>query len=263
MTEFSELMQGLARDGASWTVTVNDDWLQGRTIYGGLAGAFCLEATLRQLADLPPLRSAQFAFIGPATGGLRVTPTVLRRGKSTVFVAVDLHGDDGLATRATFCFGAARASKLGFDRLSRKLPNTPEACPSFFENAPPTLRFLAHIEGRLAGGNLPFSGSREPTSSIWLRHRDPALTPSLVSLLALADAPPPAILTTVTVPGPISTMTWEVDMLTDRIATRDGWWLVETTSDTAADGYSSQTMTVWNTDGRPVMANRQNVAAFI
>ena len=68
---------------------------------------------------------------------------------------------------------------------------------------------------------------------------------------------------TVTVPGPISTMTWEVDMLTDRIATRDGWWLVETTSDTAADGYSSQTMTVWNTDGRPVMANRQNVAAFI
>ena len=49
MTEFSELMQGLARDGASWTVTVNDDWLQGRTIYGGLAGAFCLEATLRQL----------------------------------------------------------------------------------------------------------------------------------------------------------------------------------------------------------------------
>ena len=89
MTEFSELMQGLARDGASWTVTVNDDWLQGRTIYGGLAGAFCLEATLRQLADLPPLRSAQFAFIGPATGGLRVTPTVLRRGKSTVFVAVD------------------------------------------------------------------------------------------------------------------------------------------------------------------------------
>lgn len=263
MTEFSELMQGLTRDGATWTVTVNDDWLQGRTIYGGLAGAFCLEATLRELADLPPLRSAQFAFIGPATGRLRIAPSVLRRGKSTVFVAVDLHGDDGLATRGTLCFGAARVSKLGYDRLTRAVPNTPESCPAYFVKAPPSLRFLEHIEGRHVDGGLPFGGGKEPTTSIWLRHRDPALRPSLVSLLALADAPPPAILTTVTTPGPISTMTWAIDMLTDQVTTRDGWWLVETTSDAASGGYSSQTMTVWDTEGRPVMANRQNVATFI
>jgi hypothetical protein len=64
-------------------------------------------------------------------------------------------------------------------------------------------------------------------------------------------------------PGPISTMTWAIDMLTDTIATNDGWWMVRTTADAAAGGYSSQTMTVWNAAGQPVMASRQNVAMFL
>ena len=89
MTEFSELMQGVRRDGAAWQVSVSDDWIQGRTIYGGLDAAICLETAQREFADLPPLRSAQFAFIGPATGKLRMTPSELRRGKSTVFAGVD------------------------------------------------------------------------------------------------------------------------------------------------------------------------------
>ena len=98
--------------------------------------------------------------------------------------------------------------------------------------------------------------------TIWLRHRDPALTPSPVALLALADAPPPGVLATVASPGAISTMTWSIDMLTDRIETDDGWWLVRVTADSAADGYTSQTMTVWNAKGVPTMISRQNVAMF-
>jgi acyl-CoA thioesterase len=263
MTEFSELMQGVRRDGAAWQVSVSDDWTQGRTIYGGLAAAICLETAQREFADLPPLRSAQFAFIGPATGQLRMTPSELRRGKSTVFAGVDLVGEDGLATRATFCFGTARASSLSHAALSAPKADAPDGCPNFFDRAPPTLRFLQHIDGRRAGGEQPFSGSADPTMLLWLRHRDPALTPSLVSLLALADAPPPAALAMVKQPGPISTMTWAIDMLTDTIATNDGWWMVRTTADAAAGGYSSQTMTVWNAAGQPVMASRQNVAMFL
>jgi len=261
--EFSGLMHGMRGDGAACTLAVGDDWLQGRTIYGGLAGAICLEATQREFTDLPPLRSAQFAFIGPATGQLRATPTVLRRGKSTVFIGVELHGDDGLATRGTFCFGAARKSTLDYSAQNLTPTQAPASYPPFFEQAPPFLRFLQHIDGRLAGGKLPFSGSTEPTMTLWLRHRDPALKPSLVSLLALADAPPPAALAMVTQVGPISTMTWSIDLLTDTIETEDGWWMIRTTADTAAGGYSSQAMTVWNTSGKPVMTNRQNIAMFI
>ena len=260
--EFSELINSMARAGEAWTVRVSDDWLQGRTVYGGLAAALCLEAAQRQLPDLPPLRSAQFSFIGPAAGPLQINPVELRKGKSTVFVGVDLHGEAGLATRATLCFGAARVSAVSHTATDAPPSKAPEACPSFFDKAPPALRFLQHIDGRYASGALPFSGATEPMMMLWLRHRDTALKPSVVSLLALADAPPPAIVATVTKPGIISTMTWSIDLLTDAVETAGGWWRIRTIADAAADGYTSQAMTVWNAAGRPVMASRQSVAVF-
>jgi hypothetical protein len=54
---------------------------QGRTTYGGCSAALCLEAAKRLLrdqrhssgaAELPPLRSAQVAFVGPAGGDVQV-----------------------------------------------------------------------------------------------------------------------------------------------------------------------------------------------
>ena len=62
MTDFSELINGIHRDGDTWTADVSEDWRQGRTLFGGLSGALCLEAAKREFIDLPPLRSAQFAL---------------------------------------------------------------------------------------------------------------------------------------------------------------------------------------------------------
>ena len=69
-------------------------------------------------------------------------------------------------------------------------------------------------------------GATEPKMLLWLRHREAGLKSSLVALLALADAPPPAASTMASKPSIISTMTWSVDMLTDTIETDGGWWLV-------------------------------------
>ncbi|MGD9799873.1 MAG: acyl-CoA thioesterase domain-containing protein, partial [Parvularculaceae bacterium] len=52
---------------------VADNWLQGRTVYGGMTAALCLEAAQRAVPGLPPLRSAQVSFIGPAEGDLEIT----------------------------------------------------------------------------------------------------------------------------------------------------------------------------------------------
>ncbi len=262
--EFTELMGGLGRGADGWTVEVSDDWLQGRTVYGGLGAALCLEAARREFADLPPLRSAQFAFIAPASGRLTMRPAVLRKGKSTVFAGVDLFGEAGLATRAMLCFGAARASALAHRALPAPTVKPPQHCDNFFAGAPPQLHFLVHIDGRAGAGARPFSAATEPDMTLWLRHRDSALTPSLVSLLALADAPPPAALAMAKQPsGMISTMTWSIDMLTDKVETEDGWWLVRTVADKVGGGYCSQSMTVWNAAGEAVMASRQNVAMFV
>ena len=96
MTDFSRLMNGVQRDDDAWTADVGEDWRQGRTLFGGLSGALCLEAAKREFTDLPPLRSAQFALIGPSAGKIMVRVSMLRRGKSTAFVGADLFGEDGL-----------------------------------------------------------------------------------------------------------------------------------------------------------------------
>jgi acyl-CoA thioesterase len=262
MTDFTDLMHSLSATDDGWSVGVTDDWLQGRTVYGGLASALCLQGALQSFSELPPLRSAQVAFIGPAAGTLQIRPSVLRKGKSTVFVGVDLIGEAGLATRATFCFGAARASAFAHSAMVAPKMKAPDDCPDFFHGAPPVLRFLQHLEGRHVAGSLPFSGSTDPEMTLWLRHSTEAKTSPLVALLALADAPPPAASTMATTPSPISTMTWSVDLLTDRIETTDGWWLVRNSAEQIGDGYSSQAMTVWNAEGVAVMASRQNVAVF-
>jgi hypothetical protein len=262
MIDFTTLMASIAKDRDICTVTATDDWLQGRTIYGGLAAAFCLESVSRQFADLPPLRSAQFSFAGPATGSLTIRPTILRKGKSTIFIGAELMGEAGLATRATFCFGAARQSSVTYGRLTAPEVAEPDACPQFFRKLP-GLKFAQHFDGRLAGGSFPFSGADDPTITLWMRHQDEAEPNSTSALIALTDAPPPAALLLFKELGPISTMTWSIDLLTDQLETTNGWWLIKTDAESVLHGYSSQGTVVYNAARQPVLVSRQNVAVFM
>jgi len=261
LTDFSRMMGTLNPVGDQFVIALPADWLQGRTAYGGLSAALCLEATLRAFADLPPLRSAQFAFVGPATGDLRITPRILRQGKSAVFAGVDLEGEAGLAVRATFCFGAGRDLPHEYGRHA--MPTTPDrdSCPSYYTWSPKP-NFMSHFEGRLAAGGAVLSGSPSPDMLVWLRHRDAAASGNLVSLMALADALPPASFALFTEGVPISTMTWAVDMLDAHPESETGWWLVHSAAETIHEGYSAQTAVIWHPSGRPVMAARQNVAIF-
>jgi len=263
MTSFTDLMSSVAEDDSTYRVTVPADWLQGRTTYGGLSAALCAEAAQRALPDLPPLRSAQFAFIGPASGPLSISVSVLRRGKSAVFVGVDLTGDAGLATRALLNYGVARDSKLTYADVPMPKVSMPADSEPFFPADRPTITFQQHFESRKGGGARPFSPDNDPEYLIWFRHRDERARSGMVPLIALADAPPPAAMAIFPQPGPISTMTWSLDILSDAPATDDGWWLVQSRAEAASQGYSPQTMMVWNAKGEAVIAARQNVAIFV
>jgi hypothetical protein len=82
LTAFSSMLATLVAVDDHYAITLPADWLQGRTAYGGLSASLCLQATLLAQPDLPPLRSAQFSFIGPASGALRIRPQLLRQGTS-------------------------------------------------------------------------------------------------------------------------------------------------------------------------------------
>lgn len=260
-TGFANMLATLAlRDGVS-TICLPADWLQGRTAYGGLSAALCLQACQNALPELPPLRSAQFAFMGPATGDLQITPVMLRQGKSAAFVGVDLVGDSGLAVRATLCFGAGRDLPHDVTQLPMPAAAGPDACPNYYAWQP-LANFMAHFDGRLAAGCAPLSGGAAPQSLVWLRHRDATAPPGIVSLVALADALPPVAFANFTEAVPISTMTWTVDLLDADLGNPAGWWLVHGLAERISEGYSAQTTVIWHPDGRPVVSARQQVAIF-
>jgi len=136
----------------------------------------------------------------------------------------------------------------------------PNALPDFFsESFAP--RFAGHFEARIAGGALPVSGAAKPEYLAWLRHRDPSAPNDITSLIALGDAMPPAALAMFAKFAPISTITWFVDVFSDRISGA-GWHLMQVEAETIGDGYSSQRMVLWDTTGAPVLIARQNIAIF-
>jgi acyl-CoA thioesterase len=208
------------------------------------------------------LRSAQFAFVGPASGVVTARAALLRQGKSTVFAGVDLHGDSGLATRALLCFAAGRPSALSHSDLPAPRVPPPESLPDFFDGrlAP---AFSHHFEARRAGGAMPVSGAATPDLLLWIRHRDRQVAADATTLVALADAAPPAAMTMFTNPAPISTMTWSLDILADPTpATMAGWILMRSTAQSVAHGYSTQAMFLWDEAGVPLMSASQCVAVF-
>jgi acyl-CoA thioesterase len=258
---FSTLMKGLTRDGQVFRAEVHEGWLQGRTLYGGLLAAYCLQCASAAFPDIPPLRSAQFAFVGPSSKEIALQPTILRRGRSTTFVGVDLDGDEGLSARATLCYGAPRQASRSTVPVAA--PNVaPPTNSEPFPLAIPGLNFLRNFDRRSAGGHAPFTKSNDMTTSTWLKHLDDDAPDTTVSLVALADAALPAAMAFFDSYKPLNTMTWSLDVLTDRIENETGWWLVEVRAESLRDGYSSQTMTVWNAQREAVLCCRQHVAVF-
>ncbi len=258
---FTELIDSAALEhGGVLSLTIPPDWMQGRTTYGGLSAAICLETARRAFPDAPPLRSAMVSFIGPAGGAVEGRAKMLRQGKSVTFVEAEVIGEKGIATRCEFAFGEARPSQWNRTFTPAPVVPPPEDCGPF---GPPdgAIHFTRHFDSRLAKGGRPVSGSKEHDHFIWVRHTDETAT-GIVALLALADMPPPALMPMFTEFAPISSMTWMVNILCDEPKTRDGWWLLESRAEHAGAGYSSQDMLVWNRDGDLVIAGRQSVAIF-
>jgi acyl-CoA thioesterase len=262
LAAYTDLLDSITRDvGNAASVVIPDAWMQGRTTYGGLTAALCLEAAI-PLAPGMPIRSAQIAFVGPVGGPVTCTPTLLRQGKNTAYVSVRMMGIEGVAAEAILTFGVARESGLRFANLPAPDVTGPDETPSYFGNNPQRPNFTRNFNMRMAAGERPVSGSDTADVSIWMRHVDPAAPTDAVALLAIADAPPPAVMSMFTQPARISSMTWMAEFLTDDITTTDGWFLSRHIANTARDGYSSQAMTLWNSAGEPMMIGRQTIAVF-
>ena len=243
----------VARDADGFVATIGDEWLQGRTSYGGTSTAIALTAIQAAHPELPPLRSAQIAFVGPLAGQVWATPALLRRGKNSAFISCDIASEAGVGLRTLFLFMSSRPSTI--DYLDLKAPHFP-LTDARIDPVKVPQGFLLNFE--MSPWEMTDGSVRR-----WVRLRDRDGIDPEVELVAIADALPPAAMTLAEKWGPVSSTTWQLNVITDDPATDDGWWLLEAKALHAGDGSSSQSMTIWNRNGEPVATATQSVALFI
>ena len=167
--------------GDGYAATIDPDWQQGRTAYGGASAALALTAVKQASSDLPPLRSAQIAFIGPLAGPVRLVPSLLRRGRNSAFIGCDVIGETGLGLRALFVFMTSRPSAIAHVDLPVPAHDPPG-------NAPID---SARLGGFLGQFDLAHAGRPVGGFLRWARLHD-APRDAEVELVAIADALPPA-----------------------------------------------------------------------
>ena len=253
------MLGGAERRADGLSVMIPENWLQGRTAYGGVSTALALTAARALADDLPPLRSAQISFVGPLGGTVAASATMLRRGRSASFVDARVDGADGTpGLRATLLFAADRESALDHRDAPppADLPAPEDA--SEMPLRPGVPAFFHNFEYR----SIKPAGRSAADLLMWVRFKEPAGLDPITALVAIADALPPAAIRLTREPRPVSSMTWLLNILTPTPATRDHWWLLRSTAEHVRDGFSSQSMAIWNRDGEAVVRGMQSVAVF-
>jgi acyl-CoA thioesterase len=258
---FAELIARAEPRGHGLALTAPDSWMQGRTVYGGFSAALALAAAVKVGGEgLPPLRSAVVSFVGPAYGALEARARVLRRGKNATWIDAELTREGEVTATATFVFMGPVESALHLNDCPPPAGFNPPEAGTTFEPHPFMPVFLReNFDVRFA---VPKSDAKLPDLCWWARLKDRGGIDPMGEVLLIGDALPPGVLPLLGARAPVSSMTWQINLLTSSPVTRDGWFLLRSRGDYAEAGCSSQTMTIWNADGAPVASGMQSIAVF-
>jgi hypothetical protein len=169
---------------------------------------------------------------------------------------------DQVAAQSTVVFARPRPSAVVHDLV--RAPDVPDAesCLLFADADAPRPAFAENFEMRRASGDGPLHPEGPPRYVAWVRHRDAGGVDPTVALVALGDALPPAATAVFAQWAPVSTITWDVHLCRDDLDDATGWFLIDSDGDHTADGYSHQTMRVYDADRRAVLVATQTVAVF-
>ena len=261
--DYSRVLDSMRRVGDAWRIDVPEDWLQGRTLFGGLQLALAIRAMRRVVGPNLPLRSAQATFTGPlASRDIEVQARVLRVGKTITHAQCDLRQDGNNGLTAIAIFGAPRRSTFALDIPRPQVGIDPESLVDLPPIPGITPQFVRHIQLRWAIGTPPYTGQPEPRSTIFARLRDRQCTPE-DAVIALADSIPTPVLSMLHAPAPASSLNWMLEMVGDPAQLdRERWCQIGTEVRAGADGYLSQSSVLWGPDGHALSISHQSVAIF-
>jgi acyl-CoA thioesterase len=266
-SEFSVVLESMRRDRDRLTVVVPDDWLQGRSVFGGMQMALAMRAmreTMPDEARVLPLRTAQVTFVAPLPGreAIAARAETLRVGRSTSHARCDLMHGTNVACSVTAVFGQPRPSQFVREIPRPDVPAAPEELADAFQDARVAPAFVQHLQMRWARGGPPGSGQSDPRTSIYVRLRDTRCEPE-DALVALADSIPTPVLSMLRKPAPASSLTWMLEVVRDPVHLDvHGWAFIDTEVRAGTDGYLSQTSLLYGADGHAYAVSHQTVGVF-
>ncbi|HEY2629992.1 MAG TPA: thioesterase family protein [Usitatibacter sp.] len=248
------------REGEA-ALVVPDDWLQGRTLFGGLQAAIAL-AAMRTLVKEAPLRTIQVTFIAPVPGGaVRAKAKILRSGKNTTHVEARIVDGEATLALAVGVFGSSRPSQVALHPVQPPVkPENPFEMRYVAGVAP---AFTQHFKARWIVGAPPFTRvEKNPQSVIELGLRDTGMATE-AHVVALADFIPPVALSWIGERVAAASLTWMLEILSEDFTSLplDGW-RIDATMTAAGDGYTSQSLVLWGPGGVPVALGRQSMVVF-
>jgi acyl-CoA thioesterase len=258
---FSELLQSIRVDENSCTLVVPDDWMQGRSVFGGLQAVFGLQAMRTLVPASVPLRTLQVTFIAPVpAGAMHAEARILRTGKSATHVEAQLLDGTQVLASMIGVFGVARASEVArTPEQSRVESSEPQELP-FMQGLTPN--FTQHFSIRWLRGGIPFTGNPSPQAVIEANMRDTAAT-SESHVIAMADLIPPVALSMLKTPAAGSSLTWMLEFLADSFEHLSlEKWRIDAEILAARDGYTNQSCMIWGPGGEPLALSRQSMVVF-
>lgn len=237
-------------------------WSQGRAAFGGLVGAFASMSMGKLIQDQKPMRSFMASFIAPTpTGPIKTKAHIQRKGKSVTQCGSSVYSEDGaLCLQAMGVFGNSRQTlnvqpQNDFQPIARS-----DGVP--FSEAKRFPKFLENYHGCWVGSGMPGSGASE-TLTMWVKHRCDMSKYPVESILAVADMPPPVLLSHFrdrTVPA--SSVTWSVEFLVEPGSFTHDWFYLEFKMEGAKDGYTQQSGRIYTEDGILCAITRQCMVYF-
>lgn len=260
MPKYSELMERCDIGAGTASIDVSDDWMQGRSVFGGLQSAIAVRAMRTLVPADVPLRTLQFTFIEPiGAGRVQARAQVLRAGKNAMHVEARLGANGETLAIAIGVFGTRRDSIVRRDvpgvtpmPAKARLPYLPGVLPNFIQ----------HFDVSLLDGAVPFAGAAVDRVVYEIGLRDEGPT-SESHLLAFADFVPPVALSWMPRPVPGTSLTWMLEMLDSDFTTQPlAGWRIDAAMVAARDGYTSQTTTIHAPSGAAIALSRQSMLVF-
>jgi acyl-coenzyme A thioesterase PaaI-like protein len=263
MTTFSKLLASARPESGGLQLDVPADWMQGRSVFGGLQVAFALQA-MRALVPSVPLRTLQTTFVAPVSGSMQAHARIVRQGKNVTHVEARIGDEASPQAIVIGAFGNARSSAVARTVVRPELTYDPARVVGVpfearSESAP---HFAGHFSVRWLRGLPPFTGDTTFDHVLEVGIDDDG-SASEAHLIAIADYPPPIGLSHLKTVAPGSTLTWMLQLLVDDLTDLPLSGIrIDAELVAARDGYTSQSVTVYAPDGTALALSQQSMLVF-